>query len=100
MRCPHFPNGVNRQIAKLNMNVRDTLHWNTQYSSDNHTLVDRLWQSEIPWESGIIALTNLEAQQMGLPESQPFPWDPRNKSIYIVNAHHILHCVVRGRRFQ
>lgn len=36
---------------------------------------------------------------MNLPESQPWPWDSDSKSIYIVNAHHILHCVVGWLRF-
>ncbi|KAL4999598.1 hypothetical protein BDV10DRAFT_184230 [Aspergillus recurvatus] len=79
--------------AKLTTNLSDTLHWTTAYSGENSTLVDALWETEIPWETGIIALTKSEASHMGLPESQPFPWDPLEKSIYIVNAHHILHCV-------
>ncbi|KAL4955393.1 hypothetical protein BDW69DRAFT_182590 [Aspergillus filifer] len=79
--------------ANLPTNVRDTLHWNTEYSSNNETDVDSLWRGSIPWESGIIALTKQEAQAMNLPKSQPFPWDPQGKSIYIINAHHILHCV-------
>ncbi|KAL4791756.1 hypothetical protein BDV19DRAFT_392825 [Aspergillus venezuelensis] len=83
--------------ANLATNVRDTLHWNTEYSSSNETAVDSLWRDSIPWESGIIALTKQEAQRMSLPKSQPFPWDPQEKSIYIINAHHILHCVVRNQ---
>ncbi|KAL4984196.1 hypothetical protein BDW68DRAFT_180871 [Aspergillus falconensis] len=79
--------------AKLTTNLTDALHWITAYSDRNSTLVDALWENAIPWETGIIALTKSEANQMGLPESQPFPWDPLEKSIYIVNAHHILHCV-------
>jgi hypothetical protein len=50
--------------------------------------------NSIPWESGIIALKNEEAATMNLPESQPWPWDSEQKSIYIINSHHILHCVV------
>ncbi|KAF3067451.1 hypothetical protein GL218_08634 [Daldinia childiae] len=73
----------------------DTLWWNTEYSSENatDTRLNELWDTHIPWESGIIALTNEEARAMDLPESQPFPWDASRKRIYIVNAHHILHCV-------
>lgn len=76
------------------MNTEATLHWNTEYSSDNETSVHQKWMNEIPWESGIIALSKAEVKRFGLPESQPFPWDYEEKRIYIVNAHHILHCVV------
>lgn len=71
--------------------------WNTDYSSETAGVaeIDRLWDVNIPWESGIIALQNEEARAMGLPQSQPWPWDSKRKSIYIVNAHHMLHCVVR-----
>ncbi|KAH7306010.1 hypothetical protein B0I35DRAFT_483749 [Stachybotrys elegans] len=55
--------------------------------------LNRLWDATIPWERGIIALTNEEAEALNLPDSQPWPWDSRNKKIYIVNAHHMLHCV-------
>ncbi|KAI1805807.1 hypothetical protein F4811DRAFT_551463 [Daldinia bambusicola] len=73
----------------------DTLWWNTEYSSVNatDTRLNELWDTHIPWESGIIALTNEEARAMSLPESQSFPWDASRKRIYIVNAHHIIHCV-------
>ncbi len=72
------------------------LWWNTQYSdvAASESELNELWDVGIPWETGIIALDNEEARVMDLPESQPFPWDSRKKSLYIVNAHHILHCVV------
>lgn len=47
----------------------------------------------MPWERGIIAIRHDEAHAMGLPQSQPWPWDGKNKGIYIMNAHHLLHCV-------
>ena len=58
------------------------------------TGLDRLWIETIPWESGIMSMSKAEAKSLGLPESQPFPWDPDQKSIYIANGHHVLHCVV------
>ncbi|RYP73135.1 hypothetical protein DL771_003771 [Monosporascus sp. 5C6A] len=80
---------------KLRYTQSSQLWWNTQYSDEEESgsELDKLWDASIPWESGIIALDNEEARVMDLPESQPFPWDGRRKSIYIVNAHHILHCV-------
>lgn len=68
--------------------------WNTEYSGKNSTEVDRLWYETIPWESGILSIENAEAEALGLPESQRFPWDPNRKRLYIINAHHNLHCVV------
>ncbi|ETS81316.1 hypothetical protein PFICI_06318 [Pestalotiopsis fici W106-1] len=81
--------------AKLEFTKHDILWWNTEYSSNNASIpeLNKLWDTQIPWESGIIALENEEARRLGLPDSQPFPWDSSKKSIYIVNAHHILHCV-------
>ncbi|KAL7620933.1 hypothetical protein AAE478_008244 [Parahypoxylon ruwenzoriense] len=71
------------------------LWWNTEYSAEDATdaEMNKLWDADIPWERGIIALSNEEADAMNLPESQPFPWDASRKRIYIVNAHHLLHCV-------
>jgi hypothetical protein len=44
-------------------------------------------------------MPNEEARgYLGLPESQPFPWDPKEKSIYITNGHHNLHCIVRASK--
>ena len=43
------------------------------------------------------ALSNEEAASMDLPDSQPFPLDPHNQKIYMMKAHHLLHCVVRNR---
>ncbi|GAP91495.1 hypothetical protein SAMD00023353_3100990 [Rosellinia necatrix] len=80
---------------KLAYSQEETLWWNTLYSDEAATDIElnRLWDTQIPWESGIIALPNDEARKMGLPESQPFPWDSGKKSLYIINAHHLLHCV-------
>lgn len=80
----------------LGFDQTSQLWWNTEFSSESadDAQLNKLWDTQIPWESGIIALENEEARVMGLPESQPWPWDSKGKSIYIVNAHHILHCVV------
>ncbi|RAL11812.1 uncharacterized protein BO97DRAFT_425112 [Aspergillus homomorphus CBS 101889] len=85
---------VSTPYAELQWEKPDTLWWKTAFSDgdSNESSVDELWDNDIPWERGIIALRKDEARRMGLPESQPFPWDVE-KSIYILNAHHILHCV-------
>ncbi|KAI0006994.1 hypothetical protein F4779DRAFT_620067 [Xylariaceae sp. FL0662B] len=89
------PQTGDSQYMKLSYDQPSNLWWNTEFSSENasESELNELWDIHIPWESGIIALTNEEAQAMNLPESQPFPWDASGKRIYIVNAHHILHCV-------
>ncbi|KAI0169961.1 hypothetical protein GGR52DRAFT_592589 [Hypoxylon sp. FL1284] len=80
---------------RLGFSNTSTLWWNTEYSDPDASSarLNELWDTTIPWESGIIALTKDEVRAMKLPESQPFPWDSKGKSIYIVNSHHILHCV-------
>ncbi|KAI1130735.1 hypothetical protein F5Y10DRAFT_235064 [Nemania abortiva] len=96
-----FVIGTNRALPtvspylKLAYDQKETLWWNTRYSDEEATEAElnQLWDTGIPWESGIIALGKDEARAMNLPESQPFPWDASKKSLYIVNAHHLLHCV-------
>ncbi|KAJ8108310.1 hypothetical protein ONZ43_g6465 [Nemania bipapillata] len=80
----------------------DTLWWTTLYSNEtaSDSELNELWDTQIPWESGIVALKNEEARALNLPESQPFPWDASRKSLYIVNAHHVLHCVVGDPRLE
>lgn len=95
----NIPQGLLTERVKVNLEYsqEDILWWNTEYSDPNATdaYTNELWDSTIPWESGIIAMTNEEATAMGLPESQPWPWDSQKKKIYILNTHHLLHCVVR-----
>ncbi|KAB8262103.1 hypothetical protein BDV32DRAFT_147752 [Aspergillus pseudonomiae] len=81
-----------REEAKGGFTREDTMWWNTNYSGENEREVSDLWHNDIPWESGIIAINKQEASELGLPESQSFPWDV-TKAIYILNAHHILHCI-------
>ena len=94
--CVYSSNCTNTcASADIRSSLERPFRWTTAYSSVNSTDLDSLWYEQIPWESGIIALENTEATRMRLPPSQPFPWDPARKGIYIVNGHHVLHCVVR-----
>jgi hypothetical protein len=86
-------------IAKLSFENEDQMWWDPQYGDLNESATFDFWNHNIPWESGIIAMDKDEAAAMGLPESQPWPWDMEHKAIYIVNAHHILHCVVSPPRW-
>lgn len=81
-------------VAKLTFDTASQMRWDPEYAKLNESAIYDFWYHSIPWERGIIALEKGEAASLGLPESQSWPWDVKQKSIYIVNAHHILHCVV------
>ena len=56
----------------------------------------------VRWEklevsAGMVALDNQLIAKHGLPSAQPFPWD-KNRSLYLLNGHHSLHCMV-GKRY-
>ncbi|PYH43483.1 uncharacterized protein BP01DRAFT_300688, partial [Aspergillus saccharolyticus JOP 1030-1] len=68
----------------------------TDYTSDNHTRADRMWDS-LSLDSMVIAPTIDWAREMGLPDSWDFPWDPKRK-IYFVKVYHQLHCLKNIRR--
>lgn len=65
-------------------------------SADNETEQNELWKNT-NYDRGSIALDDDYAQGMGLPRAQRFPWDS-SKGIYLINAYHNLHCVVRSVR--
>ncbi|KAI9658189.1 MAG: hypothetical protein M1831_004036 [Alyxoria varia] len=56
-----------------------------------------LWES-LGTSEGEISLDNAWAAHKGLPESAPFLWD-EDRSIYLLNAHHSLHCMRKVRRW-
>lgn len=69
------------------------------YGTGNKNESDRsvLWET-LDTSPGNIAISKTEAQSMGLPESQDFPWD-NSKSIYLLNGHHSMHCLRKVRRW-
>ncbi|KAL8715404.1 MAG: hypothetical protein Q9220_000737 [cf. Caloplaca sp. 1 TL-2023] len=52
---------------------------------------EKSWH-DINIDLGNIALDDSYAQSMGPPRAQRFPWDP-TKGVYLLNAHHNLHCM-------
>ena len=64
------------------------------YASDNETLADELWDA-LNIDHGVIALPDSYVENVNLPQSQRFPWD-RSQGIYLLNAYHNLHCLVRS----
>ena len=65
----------------------------TEFSQvDKQDQKNELWNS-IDLNLGVIALSHEYSQKMELPLGLPFPWD-ETKSLYQLNAYHLLHCVV------
>lgn len=64
----------------------------TDYSSDNHTLADSLWEN-IDTNSTMVALNNEFARAKGLMSENRFPWDDE-KSVFPVRGFHNIHCLV------
>jgi hypothetical protein len=96
MQNPKLINAI-RYSVKLEYNQAHTMWWNTPFSNASKKAtqaeIDKLWDTQIPWEIGIIGILYDEAEALELPKSNPWPWDGKNKGLYIMNAHHLLHCV-------
>lgn len=55
-------------------------------------------RSDAAWDTiddtiGIVAISDEEVAELGLPTSQRFPWD-ETKGLYHINGYHTLHCLV------
>lgn len=84
---------LNSFLAGLTNDLDVPYTWDSEFSANNSTQVNQLWYEDSESDEGIIALDYEYASRLGLPKSQPFPWDT-SKGIYITNAHHNLHCLV------
>ncbi|KAH8663034.1 hypothetical protein BGZ60DRAFT_541534, partial [Tricladium varicosporioides] len=62
-----------------------------EYANPNDTERNHLWD-KISYDSGIVAVPKTWAAERGLPIGNTFPWDTE-KALYLVNAHHGLHCL-------
>lgn len=80
------------KAAGLEYDSLELLDAHSPYTDPNITLRDQMWL-DIDVDNGMIALTDADVERWGLPASQRFPWDD-NKSIYLLQAHHNLHCAV------
>lgn len=76
--------------------VTAPIYSSTQYGPalSSQSELDRLWGA-IDISDGIIAISDEEAKQWGLPLSERFPWD-QSKGVYLLGAHHQIHCIVSG----
>lgn len=66
----------------------------TTESRPGPVLDEDFWPTDSDISVGSIALPIAQAQKMHLLPGASFPWDD-SKQIYIVNAYHNLHCLVR-----
>jgi hypothetical protein len=65
----------------------------TRYTDKNETLRNEMWEA-INIDAGMIAVPEDFVADKNLPRSQRLVWD-ESKSVYLLNGHHTLHCVVR-----
>ncbi len=86
------------EYAKQNDIALDTtwtrFWWNTEYSPKNHSESDALWDAILP-SHGFVAMDEGWATERQWPESMRLPIDG-NKRVYLLEAYHQLHCLVRS----
>ena len=81
--------------AGLAWDTPDVLGSSSPYTDKNETLRNEAWEA-INIDAGMIAVPDHFVDEKDLPDSQRFVWD-KSKSVYLLNGHHTLHCVVRTR---
>jgi len=78
--------------ASLVAEIPSSYYEPTPYNDpENEESANEHWES-IDFNTGIVALSDEYAESKGLPLAQRFPWD-QTKGIYLINAHHHLHCL-------
>lgn len=79
-------------LADLQANVEIPYQYKTDYSGENETLANELWEAINSTSAGAVALDHHWAASKGLIRAQNFPWDTE-KGIYYVQGIHDVHCV-------
>jgi hypothetical protein len=79
--------------AGLPRNISKELKFHSPYWGRNETTAEKLW-NQLEIHTGFVALDKSWTDEKDLPRGDSFPWDD-SKSIYVLNAFHILHCLVR-----
>ena len=70
-----------------------SIHWNTEYSRNNRSESDVLWDAILP-SHGFVAMDRDAIKAQGWPESMYLPSD-KGKGVYLLEAYHHIHCLVR-----
>ena len=79
--------------AGLQADVEIPYQNKTEYSGDNETIANVLWEASNSTSAGAIALNHEWAALKGLIRAQSFPGDT-GKGIYYVQGIHDVHCTV------
>ena len=69
----------------------------TDYSGENETLADELWESINTTSAGAVVLNHGWAASKGLIRAQDFPWDDE-MGIYYIQGIHSMHCLVGSQK--
>ena len=70
--------------------------WWSKYSSivpEQEPAVDEVWDNVLP-AHGVVAVDHQWATERQMPATMSLPSDP-SKGVYIIDAYHQLHCLVR-----
>ena len=79
--------------ARLKWDQTGTLRAHTKfYDQHRYTQSNKEWAA-LDTDHGVVAISDNEAEHLGLPAAQRFPWDS-SKGIYHIGAYHDLHCLV------
>ncbi|KAF1952728.1 hypothetical protein CC80DRAFT_552227 [Byssothecium circinans] len=78
------------RTAKLDT-VYKHFWWNTVYSPENRSDADSPWD-EIDPAHGIVSVDQMWAAAQNWPLSGYYP-DDKTKSVYLLEAYHLLHCI-------
>lgn len=65
--------------------------WNTEYSSEDQTVQDEMWNS-IVWTHGLIAVDQEWAKSQNWPETMARP-NNGSQAVYLLEAYHEVHCL-------
>jgi len=76
------------------METLEPYHFHSSYVDSNHTIRDARW-NEFESERGWVALSHAWATQHGMSEGLSMP-DDSEKGLFIINAYHQMHCLVRN----
>jgi len=84
--------GGHSKYADL-LNDKISIQWTqpSTLSSAKETERDNEWDA-ISYDNGVVAISKEWAAEKDLPMASSFPWNT-SKAIYLVNAHHNLHCL-------
>ncbi|KAI1770219.1 hypothetical protein F4818DRAFT_433836 [Hypoxylon cercidicola] len=77
--------------AGLERNVPIQIYPMTEYTGENITAVEELWE-KLSGDPGVVALPQDYVVAKQLPHAYRFPWD-EDKGVYLLQGFHNLHCL-------